>query len=222
MLTLLFFSDSPPPADRYMIRIMSDDAPPFEKELPASAMTERVLPARAVLFRQDAPCIGFFRLLTGAVDMVRWTPSGASLRLHAVKPGETFAEASLFAGRYHCDAVATAESTLRCYARQPVLESMEISPKLAAGLAEHLATSLRDARRLLELRAVTPLKYRLLLRLQDLADRDGTVPASVTVAGIAAEIGATPEACYRAVADLQTDRQLKRPGRGKITLTARP
>ena len=205
-----------------MIWIMYDTAPLFEKELPARAVSDRTLPARAVLFRQDSPSVGFFRLLTGGVDMVRWTPSGAPLRLHAVKPGETFAEASLFAGRYHCDAVATAESKLRCYARQPVLDSLETAPRLAAGLAEHLATALRDARRLLELRAVTPLKYRLLLRLQDLADGDGRVPPSVTVAGIAAEIGATPEACYRAVAALQADGQLKRPGRGRITLTARP
>ena len=205
-----------------MIRIMSGSAPLFENELPANAMSERVLPARAVLFRQDSPCIGFFRLLAGSVDMVRWTPSGASLRLHAVKPGETFAEASLFAGRYHCDAVATAESSVRCYARQPVLDAMETAPRLAAGLAEHLATSLRDARRLLELRAVTPLTYRRLLRLQDLADGDGRIPASVTVAGIAAEIGATPEACYRAVAVLQRDGLLKRPARGRITLTLHP
>ncbi len=204
-----------------MIWIMSDGAPLFETDLPPAAITDRDLEVGGVLFRQDRESFGFFRLLSGAVDIVRWTPSGARLRLHAVKAGETFAEASLFAGRYHCDAVAVSSAVVRCYARKPVLAALETSPALATTLAQHLATSLRDARRLLELRSVLPLKHRVLFRLQDLADADGTLPKPLTLAGIAAEIGATPEACYRAVAALQADGALKRPGRGRIVLAPR-
>lgn len=201
-----------------MIPIMFDNGPAFESDLPAFAMTDRSLAAGDVLFRQETPSGAFFRLLSGSVDMLRWTPSGASLRLHAVKPGETFAEASLFTDRYHCDAVATGPSEVRCYARNAVLGAIETSPRLAAALAGHLAASLRDARRLLELRSVMPLKQRLLYRLQDLAEADGSLPPAVKIAGIAAEIGASPEACYRAVAALQADGALHRPGRGRIIL----
>ena len=204
-----------------MIRIMNDGAPLFENDLPPAAVTDRSLAAGEVLFRQDMASFGFFRLLSGAVEIVRWTPSGARLRLHAVRPGETFAEASLFAGRYHCDAIAVSDADLRCYARKPVLAALESSPALAATLAQHLATSLRDARRLLELRSVLPLKQRVLFRLQDLAGADGALPGGHTMAGVAAEIGATPEACYRAVAALQADGALERPGRGKIVLAPR-
>lgn len=205
-----------------MISIMSKPPPAFEMELPAPARTERRLAPGDTLFRQGEESTGFFLLIDGAVDLKRWTPSGASLRLHAVRAGETFAEASLFAGRYHCDAVAVSDSTVRHYARKPVLAALENAPRLAAALAEHLATALREARRLLELRSVSPLKHRLLLRLQDLADSDGRVPLAVTITGIAAEIGATPEACYRALAALQADGELRRPGRGRIVLVPGP
>ena len=204
-----------------MIRIMSDQSPAFEKELPASALSDRRLAAGELLFRQGDASFGFFRLLNGAVDMVRWTPSGAPLRLHAVRSGETFAEASLFAGHYHCDALATADSEIRSYACDQVLLAMETAPGLAIAMAAHLATSLRDARRLLELRSVTPLKLRLLFRLRDLAGADGRLPSTATITGIAAEIGATPEACYRAVAALERDGVLTRFKRGRIVLLPR-
>jgi CRP/FNR family transcriptional regulator, dissimilatory nitrate respiration regulator len=50
---------------------------------------------------------------------------------HTARRGEFFAEASLFAETYHCDAVAAAPSRIRDYPKPRVMAALRTDPVLA-------------------------------------------------------------------------------------------
>lgn len=75
------------------------------------------------------------------------------------------------------------------------------------------------ARRLLELRAITPLTERILARLRDLSDATGALPRDTSLISIAADLDVTPPALYRAIAALEKLGLLTRPERGRVRLT---
>jgi CRP-like cAMP-binding protein len=133
--------------------------------------------------------------------------------------GETFAEASIFADHCHCDAVASEPSHLRLLPKRSVLGAFDTQPNLGQVFSLHLARSLMTARRLLELRAITPLTERVLARLSDLADATGTLPRETSLISIAADLDVTPPALYRAIATLEKQGLLTRPERGRVCLT---
>ena len=162
--------------------------------------------------------MGFFLLERGAIDLMRWTEAGAAVRIHAAVSGETFAEASLFSNSYHCDAIARHASTVVRFARSEALETIRTNPEFAIALTTHLSHALRDARRIIELRSVNPLTERLYLRLADIADGAGHLPEGKEIKAVAEEIGATPEACYRALKELEKWGKITRPKRGTIRL----
>lgn len=177
---------------------------------------DRVLAHGEVLFRQDDKSRGLFLATEGCIDLVRHTPAGATVRIHAAKAPATFAEASLFSDVYHCDAVARTPAAVRCFPKRAVFAVLEQRPELARAFSAYLARALRDARRLIELRSVTPLGERLYLRLQEHAGDDGRIPAATSVKSIAEEIGATPEASYRALAELERKGRVRRIGRRNL------
>ncbi|MEL6964249.1 MAG: cyclic nucleotide-binding domain-containing protein, partial [Pseudomonadota bacterium] len=49
---------------------------------------------------------GLFRVEDGLIRLVRHAADGREVTLHLAKPGDFFAEASLFSESYHCDAIA--------------------------------------------------------------------------------------------------------------------
>ncbi len=212
----------PTASPRHMIWIMSDIFSALELAVGPSGVSTVSLAPQQALFRQDDPTRGMFLLRSGRVDLMRHTASGVAARIHAARAGETFAEASLYSDRYHCDAVAVSASEAIQFHKGAVLAALARQPELASALSHHLAASLREARRRLELLFVTPLSDRLFLRLADLADDDGTMPPRTAMKAVAEDIGATPEATYRALADLERQGRLDRVGRGKVRLRTAP
>ena len=75
-----------------------------------------------------------------------------------------------------------------------------------------------QARRLLELRAITPLTERVRARLEELADAQGVLPATTSLKSVAADLNVTPPALYRAIATLEEKGVLERPDRGRVLL----
>lgn len=201
-----------------MIRIMSDLISILTDALPPEAIRSVTAPAGRTLFRQGDRPQALFALHAGRVDLMRWTASGNAVRVHAAGPGELLAEASLFAGAYHCDALVREDATATRFTLSAVLGASEASPPLAFAIMRHLAAGLRDARRRLELRSVHPLSERLLLRLAELADEEGQLPEDPVMRDIAAEIGATPEATYRAMAELVRQGRMVRVGRARFRM----
>lgn len=154
------------------------------------------------LFRQGDPTGGLYRVASGAVRLERRTFDGRLLVVQQARAGELIAEASLFAAAYHCDAVATEDSSVEAYDRAVVLASLRDDPGVGQALLAHMARQLQAARQRLELRDVRPATERVLLHLDLQADETGTVRFAGPLQDLAAEIGLTREAYYRALARL--------------------
>jgi CRP/FNR family transcriptional regulator, dissimilatory nitrate respiration regulator len=201
-----------------MIRIMFDINADFLDAFAAKDFRDRVLAPEEVLFRQDDKPDSLFIITEGRIDLVRHCPGGATVRIHSARPIATFAEASLFSETYHCDAIARSRSAVRCFSKRAVFTALEQRPELARAFFAYLARALREARQLVELRSVSPLSERLYRRLQEHAGEDGRVPSSMTIKSIAEEIGATPEASYRSLAELERAGRVRRLGRRNLQI----
>jgi CRP-like cAMP-binding protein len=182
-------------------------------------LVRRRLEAGEALFRQGDRTAAVFVVDAGRIRLVRHLEDGASVALHVAKAGETCAEAALWAEAYHCDGVAEVPSEVTVVPKTDLVAVLGADPQAALALARALATQVRDLRARLELRNIRSAPERILawLRLQ----ATGTPP---TVAldrpwtEIAAEIGLTHEAIYRALAKLERGGRLIRT-EGCIVLT---
>lgn len=159
--------------------------------------SERRLAAGEALFRSGDPVRFLYRVETGAVNLVRPLTHGAELVLQRARAGALLAEASLFAERYHCDAVAGTDARIRGVARARVAEALDRDPALALSLARDLALKVQNARARAEIVSLRTVAARL-----DgwLAVQAGGLPGRGRWRELAGEIGVTPEALYRELA----------------------
>jgi CRP/FNR family transcriptional regulator, dissimilatory nitrate respiration regulator len=131
--------------------------------------------------------------------------------LHTARRGEFFAEASLFADTYHCDAVAAAQSSIRVYPEEIVKEALRKDPALAEAFMARLARQLQELRARMELRNIRSARDRVLQYLRLIAGSDGhSIARDGQLQDIAAEIGISREALYRTLAALETEGYLTR------------
>lgn len=172
----------------------------------------RTLPRDALLFRQGDPALAIFRVASGTMRLERGTADGRRVVLHTARTGEFFAEASLFAESYHCDAVAVAASRVEVLSKAAVLA--DLGPAGApGGLVEAMARGLQGARMRLELRNVRSARERVLLGLELKADAARVVEVEGAWQDLAAELGLTREALYRTLAALEREGLIRRaPG----------
>lgn len=177
-----------------------------------------MLRADDVLFRQGDPSPGLMLVRDGRIDLVRCSEAGRSIRIHAARQGETFAEASLFAEGCHCDAIASTSSAVDVLPRKAVLDALATSPDLAQRFAAYLSKSLMQSRHLLELRATKPLTEGVVLRLVELVDANGELPRDVPLLSLAQDLDVTAPALYRALAKLEKEGRIIRPARGRVHL----
>lgn len=133
--------------------------------------------------------------------------------MHVVRAGELFAEASLFSERYHCDAVAVTDSELRVYSRRPLETALRADAAALWAFAADLARKVQGLRTRLELKQTRSATLRVLQFLRLRCGQHGTLRVPETLKQLAAEIGLTHEAFYRALATLERDGQIVRsPG----------
>jgi CRP/FNR family transcriptional regulator, dissimilatory nitrate respiration regulator len=188
--------------------VMSSDALPTPLE---AGSVVRVLTPGELLFRQGDRAAAIYKVESGRLRLIRRTVDDHLVILHTARRGEFFAEASLFADAYHCDAVAAAPSSVRVYPKQIVMEAMRADPVLAEAFMARLAHQLQELRARMELRNIRPARDRI---LQYLRLRAGVHARSVAIEGqlqdIAAEIGMTREALYRTLAALEAEGHLTR------------
>ena len=178
----------------------------------------RHLDAGEVLFRQGEAVAALYRLRTGRIRLIRNLEDGTSVVLHVAKAGETFAEASAFAESYHCDALADVASDVVSIPRSEFLAALASDRDAALGFARLLACQVRNLRALAELRSIRAAPERIMAWLRMRATGNPPVVAiDRTWTEIAAELGLTREAVYRALAVLERDRRILRSG-ASITL----
>lgn len=175
--------------------------------------TRLELAAGEALFRQGDTARAIFAVDTGELRLLRQTVDGRQVVLHRARPGALFAEAALFADAYHCDAVAAVASRVRAYPKRPLLAAFHADPARAEGFMAVLAHEIHALRARVEERTIRSARERVLHHLALTAEGDGTFRLDGTLIDLAAEIGLTHEALYRALAALEAEGRIsRRPG----------
>jgi CRP/FNR family transcriptional regulator, dissimilatory nitrate respiration regulator len=192
-----------------------------EDWMPAAARAaarDRTLQAGETLFRRGGKPLGLYEVIAGNVRLVRVDRAGHEIVLHVAGPGETLAEASLFATQYHCDATAGTKATVRLYPKRELLAAFAENPKAMAAFSSTLAHLVMDLRARIEQRNIRSARERVrhFLALNVGPDRR-TVQWRGTLKDLAAELGLTHEALYRTLAALESSGEIRRQGKA-ITL----
>jgi CRP-like cAMP-binding protein len=181
---------------------------------------QRTLDAGEYLFRRGDKATGVFFLAAGRLRMQRATPDGGAVSVHAARPGELFAEASLFADRYHCDAVAETACEVWHYPKGALTTHLQGDPAALWQFAAELARSLHRLRQRYELKQTRAAPERVLQYLRLACDADCVFRPKGAWKEVAAELGLTHEAFYRALATLEKQGRIVR-GEGELQLVAR-
>lgn len=148
------------------------------------------------LFHRGDPIRRLHFVTAGTVHLVRHLPSGRPLVIQRAGSGDLLAEASLYAARYHCDAIATTETSIWAFAKRELLDRLAEDPVLAAALLKRLAGELQNARfhsEILSLKTVAS-------RLDAWMEWNGAIPAKGEWVRLASELGVSAEALYREMA----------------------
>ena len=170
---------------------------------PGIAPHQRRLVAGESLFRRGDPTVGVFFLAAGRLRMQRATPDGATVSVHVARPGELFAEASLFAERFHCDAVAETDCEVWQFPKDILIAHLRGNPDALWHFAAELARSLHRLRQRYELQQTRGAPERVLQHLRLVCDANGAYRPEGALKELAAELGLTHEALYRALATLE-------------------
>jgi CRP-like cAMP-binding protein len=177
-----------------MITIMSAD---LIDRLSKLAQRKRELTACEVLFRAGDPVRSLFLVIDGDMRLVRALPHGIQLTLQRAGPGSILAEASLFADRYHCEAMAVQRSLLATVPLRRVETILKDDPGFARAWARHLAHEVQHARAHAEILSLKHVSERVDAWS---ALNGGALPSKGRWRHMASEIGVTPEALYRELA----------------------
>lgn len=185
-------------------------------------LSVRKLAAGEAVFRQGDRAAAVYVVQSGRIRLLRHLEDGSSVSVYVARPGDSFAEASLWAESYHCDGLADVPSVITAIPKSDLLGVLEDNPQAAMALARILAAQVRISRSSLELRNIRSARERLLawIRLQ----AEGAPPTVVLDrpwTQIAAELGLTHEVIYRTLAALQGEGQITRTVRG-IALAGPP
>jgi CRP/FNR family transcriptional regulator, dissimilatory nitrate respiration regulator len=170
-----------------------------------AAGIDRVLAPGQALFRLGDRTAGIYEILRGQVQMVRVDASGREVILHVAAAGDIFAEAALFSPTYHCDAITRTGATVRLYPKAKVLDEFRRNPQAAEAFMAVLAREIMSLRSRLEQRNIRSARERV-----NVGTGGRTVPLRGTLKDLAAELGLTHEALYRALAGLASDGEIKR------------
>lgn len=162
-----------------------------------------VVLAGTTLFHKGDCAKGIFVLAAGAMRLVRVTPDGAAVTLHLVRPGETFAEASLFGKHYHCDAIADVDSVVGLYSRAKLTAQLRGNPDALWNFSRELARRLQGLRQRYELKQIRSASERVLQYMRLRCADKGRSRVTGRLKDIATELGLTHEALYRTLASLE-------------------
>ena len=98
------------------------------------------------LFHRGDPVTDMHFVLAGSIHLVRYQRDGSVLILQRAGPGSILAEASLYSGTYHCDAVAFGGADTRVYAKSGLKKLLAKSPEFSSVWASRIAQELQRAR----------------------------------------------------------------------------
>jgi CRP-like cAMP-binding protein len=147
------------------------------------------------LFHRDDQIRFLFVIEDGLVHLLRHQEDGTPTVMQRAGSRDIVAEASLFASRYHCDAVAVRATRLRRMPVEDVRRAMRDDPAFANACAQYLAHEVHRTRVRCEILGMRTVSARLdaWLSLKPL-------PPKGEWGALADDIGVTREALYRELA----------------------
>ena len=174
------------------------------------------------LFRQGDKATAIFVIDYGRVRLTRHAADSHPIVLHTARTGELFAEAALFAGAYHCDAVTAVASRVRAIPKRQLLAAFRSDPAVGERFMAALAGQIHTLRARLEERNIRSARARVLHHLALVGGTEGRALAlEGTLMDLAAELGLTHEALYRTLAALEKDGAIART-KSEIRLRKKP
>lgn len=127
-----------------------------------------------LVFSEGKEATGFYIVAEGRVKLYKISPDGKEQILHIVPPGETFAEAVMFAGgRYPAFAEAISKCKLVYLPKGDFLSLIKQNPLLSLNMLATLSKLLQKFNRLIEELSLRDVSSRLAQYLVELAKATG-------------------------------------------------
>ena len=171
------------------------------------------------LFREGECCYGFFVVQSGAISLHRVHAGGREQMIHMVRPGESFAEASLAMDKgYPVDALAVVPTTALLIQKNGFVELLRKKPELSLRMLAAMSSHLRDLVQQIEDLSLKDVETRLvnwlLKRCPDVnSDKHEDINIKVAKRVIASELGTIAETLSRTLAKFRQKGLLEVNGR---------
>jgi CRP/FNR family transcriptional regulator, dissimilatory nitrate respiration regulator len=176
-----------------MIAIMLQNFPTLLDGIKSKALS---FAAGEHVFHLNDPVRHVHVVQSGSIFLIRHQGDGAALVLQRAKAGSILAEASLFSDRYHCAAEAQTAATTWAVSRLEFRKRLAGNSKFALAWSEYLAHEVRCARLHAEILSLKTVAA----RVNAWVACNGPLPEKGEWAGVAVQIGVSPEALYRELA----------------------
>lgn len=171
------------------------------------------------LFALGAPVAQLYWVCRGEIQAVRQTPSGQAAVIMRGRPGEFFAEASLFTPHYTCEAVARKSCVLLAMPIMQLRLAMATDTKFSELFLRSTVMALRRQCSRIERLRLRSSAERIEHFLSCEASADGWCHLDVPLSEWAVDLGLEPETLYRTLKVLEEKGGLLRNGRS-IRLTS--
>jgi len=193
-------------------------------ELKAISTSKRY-PKGALIFSEDEEAKGFFVVISGKVKVYKLSLEGKEQILHIISPGETFAEAALFAGStYPAFAESLAQTQVLYFSKQGFLNLIRENPQISLNMIASLSHWLRKFVSLVEELSLKDVSTRLSKYLMDLSAKSGRssergieFELDISKSQLASQLGTISETLSRALKKLKDRGIIKVEGK-KITI----
>jgi len=196
-------------------------------EIQAISASKRY-PKGTLIFSEDEQALGFFVLISGKVKVYKLSPEGKEQILHIISPGETFAEAALFAGStYPAFAESLAETRALYFSKEGFLNLIRRNPQISLNMIASLSHWLRKFVSLVEELSLKDVSARLSKYLIDLSaksarssERGIEFELDISKSQLASHLGTISETLSRALRKLRDSKIIEVEGK-RITILQR-
>jgi CRP-like cAMP-binding protein len=185
----------------------------------ASAASIKEVGREELLFSDGELAHSFYVVGSGRVKVFKLSADGKEQILMIANPGESFAEAAMFAGgRFPASAQALVDSHLVVISRERFVALVKQSPELSLTLIARLSQLLRKLTGLVEELSLTDVTTRLAHHLSGMVDpKTGKPQRKITLSEkkttLASQLGTIPETLSRSLAKLTKEGVIKVDGK---------
>jgi len=167
----------------------------------------REIRAGETLFRLGDRLRGVFCVVSGEIRLIRRARNGEEIILQR-SLGGFFAEASLYAKAYHCDAVVIRTSVVLRFPAQAFRTALGENVTFRDAWLDHLSTEVRKLRAQCERLSLKTAEARIIHYINS-EGSDGIVTLNQSRKAWATDLGLTHEALYRTLRRLQAEGTLR-------------